>query len=119
MGSQGQGARQQGSRPPWAEVWRSSMRTRLERFAPALGLGPFVLLRVLGVVVRSSMTMAANDPTERVLRARLAAHALHAKLDDPAAHTAPARRSFLERFEREVDPEGILEPVERARRAEH
>jgi hypothetical protein len=57
--------------------------------------------------------------TERILRARMAAHALHAKLSDPAAHTAPARTAFLSRFEREVDPEGVLEPEERARRAEH
>jgi hypothetical protein len=49
----------------------------------------------------------------------MAAHALHAKVTDPAAHTAPARKVFLSRFEREVDPEGVLEPQERARRAEH
>lgn len=57
--------------------------------------------------------------TERILRARLAAHALHAKVSDPKAHTAPARAVFLSRFEREVDPQGILEPQERSRRAEH
>jgi len=49
----------------------------------------------------------------------MAAHALHAKVSDPAAHTAPARAAFLSRFEREVDPEGVLEPEERSRRAEH
>jgi len=38
---------------------------------------------------------------------------------DPQAHTAAARKSFLSRFEREVDPDGLLEPQERARRAEH
>jgi hypothetical protein len=56
---------------------------------------------------------------ERIIRARIAAHALHAKVSDPAAHTAPARAAFLSRFEREVDPEGVLEPEERSRRAEH
>jgi hypothetical protein len=49
----------------------------------------------------------------------MAAHALHAQIEDPAAHTAPARQAFLSRFEREVDPEGVLAPQERARRAEH
>ncbi len=58
-------------------------------------------------------------PQQRSLRARLAAHSLHAQVADPAAHTAPARRAFLDRFEREVDPDGRLSPEERARRAEH
>ena len=53
------------------------------------------------------------------LRGRMGAHALHAKVADPTAHTAPARKAFLDRFEREVDPDGILSPAERARRAEH
>jgi hypothetical protein len=61
----------------------------------------------------------SSDRANRVLRARMAAHALHARVQDPAAHTAPARKVFLSRFEREVDPEGILDPQERARRAEH
>jgi hypothetical protein len=56
---------------------------------------------------------------DRVLRARMAAHLLHARIRDAAAHTAPARAAFLSRFEREVDPDGVLEPQERARRAEH
>lgn len=38
---------------------------------------------------------------------------------DPAARTAPARAAMLSRFEREVDPEGVLDPKERTRRAEH
>lgn len=40
------------------------------------------------------------------------------RTDDRAARTAPARRAALERFEREVDPDGVLTPFERARRAE-
>ncbi len=62
---------------------------------------------------------ADRKRAERILRARMAAHALHAKVSDPSAHTAPARAVFLSRFEREVDPEGVLTPEERARRAEH
>src|SRR3954467_10340502 len=60
-----------------------------------------------------------SSRSQRAMRARMAAHHLHANVADPAAHTAPARAAFLSRFEREVDPEGVLEPRERARRAEH
>src|SRR5829696_9025434 len=54
---------------------------------------------------------------ERSLRARLAAYALHAQRD-PRETTANGRAAFLARFDREVDPEGLLEPEERRRRAE-
>jgi hypothetical protein len=43
---------------------------------------------------------------------------VHARYDSRAI-TAPARAAFLDRFEREVDPNGTLLPAERARRAEH
>ncbi len=59
------------------------------------------------------------SPQERSIAGRIGAHALHAQVADPTAHTAPARRAFLDRFAREVDPEGVLPPEERARRAEH
>ena len=65
------------------------------------------------------MNDPSSDKAKRVLQARMAAHALHAKVDDAAAHTAPARKVFLSRFEREVDPNGLLSPEERARRADH
>jgi hypothetical protein len=65
------------------------------------------------------MAQQASDNNDRILRARMAAHLLHAQISDPAEHTAPARAAFLSRFEREVDPDGILDPKERARRAEH
>lgn len=55
-------------------------------------------------------------PEERVLRARLAAHTLHAR---GLTNTKPAREAFEARFEHQVDPEGTLDPQERARRAEH
>lgn len=55
---------------------------------------------------------------ERELRARLAAHAMHAR-NDSRAVTANARRAFFDRFEREVDPDGVLPVAERLRRAEH
>jgi hypothetical protein len=65
------------------------------------------------------MTRPSGDSNDRILRARMAAHLLHAQISDPAEHTAPARAAFLSRFEREVDPDGVLDPQERARRAEH
>lgn len=57
-------------------------------------------------------------PEQRSLRSRLAAHCLHAKYDSRDL-TAAARSTFLQRFEDEVDPQGVLPPEERARRAEH
>ena len=56
-------------------------------------------------------------PAERVLRARLAAHTLHARVDS-REHTKPARKAFLDRFENEVDPDRTLPRKERLRRAE-
>ena len=58
-------------------------------------------------------------PAQRVLRGRLAAHALHTQVQDPSAHTLPARQKFLERFLDEVDPNRVLPDAERNRRAEH
>lgn len=62
--------------------------------------------------------MSHLTPERRSLRAQIAAHTLHSKVDS-TEHTAPARKAFLERFEREVDPDGNLPPAERRRRAEH
>jgi hypothetical protein len=58
------------------------------------------------------------DSGERILRARLGAHALHSKYDTKVL-TEPARAAFMARFEREVDPDGVLPEKERLRRAEH
>lgn len=65
------------------------------------------------VVVGVSLT-----PNERTMRARLAAHVLHASVDS-REHTEPARRAFMARFEDQVDPDRVLSAAERARRAEH
>jgi hypothetical protein len=59
----------------------------------------------------------AMSPEDRILRARIGGYARAAKYD-AGELTAKARRGFEARFEREVDPEGVLPPVERARRAE-
>jgi hypothetical protein len=58
-------------------------------------------------------------PAERSMRAQLGAHALWAKTEDRAAQTQAARDGFYARFERQVDPEGLLLPEERQRRAQH
>jgi len=56
--------------------------------------------------------------SERVLRSRIAAYTRWAHEADRSAATAPARRAFDVRFEREVDPDGVLTQAERQRRAE-
>jgi len=63
------------------------------------------------------MPSSSLTPAQRSLRARMAAHSSWARTPDPAARTAPARQRFLDRFEREVDPDGRLHPKERQRRA--
>ncbi|MFJ9365426.1 hypothetical protein ACIRRA_13540 [Nocardia sp. NPDC101769] len=60
-----------------------------------------------------------TTPNDRVLQARIAAHASWAKTDDRAARTAKARKAMESKFEKQVDPDGVLPPDERARRAEH
>lgn len=63
--------------------------------------------------------MAATRPEDRTLIARIAAHASWASTPDRAARTARGRAAFLDRFDRQVDPDGTLAPAERARRAEN
>ena len=56
------------------------------------------------------------SPQERTMRARIAAYSLHAKVDGREI-TSNARRAFLDRFEKSVDPNGTLPVAERCRRA--
>lgn len=63
-------------------------------------------------------TKSALTPEQRAMRARLAAHAMHARYDT-AKVSKPGRDAFLARFEREVDPDGVMPVAERLRRAEH
>lgn len=53
---------------------------------------------------------------QRSLRARAAAYALHAQ---GKTNTRAATAAQLGRFARQVDPDGLLDPAERARRAEY
>ena len=58
-----------------------------------------------------------STPVERTLQARIAAHESWAKTSDRAARTAKARDALLTKFDRVVDPDGLLSPEERAYRA--
>lgn len=66
---------------------------------------------------KSTITVSYEiDPAEMARRGRIGAHRLHS-LYDSRELTAPGRRAFLAKFEREVDPEGTLPEAERKRRA--
>jgi len=56
-------------------------------------------------------------PAERSLRGRIAAYTLHSRYDSHEI-TERARKGFQSKFEREVDPDGVLPEAERLRRAE-
>lgn len=66
---------------------------------------------------RRTVEHSTLTPGQRSQRARIAALARHSRTDGATA-TQAARDAFLSRFERQVDPEGRLDPAERARRAE-
>jgi hypothetical protein len=55
---------------------------------------------------------------QRRLRASAAALTRWSREPDRTAATRPAVSGFLARFERQVDPDGLLDPAERVRRAE-
>lgn len=83
----------------------------------ALGEVTTSALSILMIDTGDSRMRPSGDPSDRVLRARLGGYARAAKYDGKEM-TAPARRGFDARFEREVDPNNELPPAERARRAE-
>ena len=73
------------------------------------------------------MTKPAREPNpasgdsrarDRAVIARIAAAERWARTPDRAAATEPARRGLRARFEREADPDGVLDAGERARRAQ-
>lgn len=59
----------------------------------------------------------SDNPSERALAGRIGGYR-RAAMYDSREMTAAARRGFDARFEREVDPDNVLPPAERARRAE-
>ncbi len=56
-------------------------------------------------------------PSERSLRGRIGGLALAAQRN-PLEYTAAARKAFLAKFEKDVDPQGLLPEDERQRRAD-
>jgi len=58
------------------------------------------------------------SPSERSMRARMAAHVSHSR-HDPKERTRTAREEFEKRFLDEVDPDRALPEAERNRRAQH
>jgi hypothetical protein len=65
------------------------------------------------------MAAATNmTPEQRTLRAQIAAHTQWANESNRTARTAAARKAAADRFEKQVDPDGVL-PIEvRQQRAE-
>lgn len=57
--------------------------------------------------------------TTKAMAGRIGAHTRWAKEPDRKAATAPARKGFRARFERQVDPDGVLSPAELAIRTDH
>lgn len=57
-------------------------------------------------------------PAELSLHGRIGAHKSWENTSDRAARTAPARKAAEARFGRQVDPDGVLDPLVRAQRAE-
>lgn len=68
-------------------------------------------------VDRRTAAHSSLTPEQRSQRAKIAARARWANSDTEKG-TRPAREAFLARFEAQVDPDGVLDPRERARRAE-
>jgi hypothetical protein len=78
-----------------------------------IALGINVMVAVVIVVV------GVLTPADYRRNGRKGAHVSWSRTEDRAARTAPARAAMLRKFECQVDPEGVLTPEERTRRAEH
>ena len=61
---------------------------------------------------------AVRQGHDRAVIARIASAERWARTRDRIAATEPARRGLRAKFEREADPDGTLDPAERARRAD-
>jgi hypothetical protein len=65
--------------------------------------------------------MPSKDPKQRALIAQIATAERWSRLgpEERRAATKKATTAFSDRFERQVDPEGVLDPADRAERARH
>lgn len=61
--------------------------------------------------------MPAQNPNDRTRIAQIAADTRWSRTTNRTAATAAARKAALDRFEREVDPDGTLDPATRAKLA--
>lgn len=61
--------------------------------------------------------MSTLTPSQRTLRAQIAAHSKWARTLDRSAATRPAREAFDKRFYDKVDPHRELDPATRGRLA--
>lgn len=62
--------------------------------------------------------MAHPDPTRRSQIASLAAHTSWARTPIRSERTRPATRASIGRFEKQVDPDGVMAPADRAKAAD-
>lgn len=60
----------------------------------------------------------SESPAERSLHAQAASLTYWSTVPNRTAATQPLRDGFVRKLERQVDPDGVLEPQERARRVE-
>jgi hypothetical protein len=67
----------------------------------------------------NTQVTSATSVSTPAQRGRIGAHVSWSHTVDRAARTEPGRKGFLAKFEREVDPEGVLAESERVRLAEH
>jgi hypothetical protein len=63
--------------------------------------------------------MPSKNPKDRILSAKIAANSRWAQVEDRSKETAPGRAASASRYEKLVDPEGLLPPAERAKRAKN
>jgi hypothetical protein len=63
--------------------------------------------------------MPARDAEDRAIIAQIAAAERWGRTPDRTAATAPARAGLRAKYAREVDPDGLLDPLELERRVDH
>lgn len=70
-------------------------------------------------VTRPWVAAGLERKSAHSINGRIGAEISWSRTQDRSARTRPAREKFLQRFEREVDPDGKLPADERRRLAEH
>lgn len=73
----------------------------------------------LSILFLTALRLCTLTPSERRLRGQAAVEQSWANTTDRSARTQPARDALFAKFAAEVDPDGVLDPGERQRRAQH